>query len=324
MRPIAFLAVAIVCCAAPMAQAAGLRFIDIPADAGGPALSGAVWSPCAAPPQETKLRFVTIAAVRNCPIAGEGLPLIVVSHGSGGWFGAHRDTAAMLADAGFVVAALDHPGDNATDHGRSDSLSILLDRPADIRRLTDFMLDAWPEAAKLDRGRIGLFGFSRGAYTGLVIAGGRLDISRIVPFCPEGFINGMCAQIEKGEIPIQHAAEDSRIKAVVLADLEFGRAFPSQGLENVKVPIQLWASARGGDGVLPEDGATIDRSLPAKPDYHVVPDSAHFAFMAPCSAEATKALPEICADAGGFDRVAFHKEFNAAVLAFFRKHLIGK
>jgi len=324
MRPLAFLAVIIACFAAPMADAAGFRFIDIPADASGPALTGAVWSPCAAPPQEIKFRFVTIAAVRNCPVAGEGLPLIVVSHGSGGWFGAYRDTAAMLADAGFVVAALDHPGDNATDHSRTDELSILLDRPADIRRLADFMLDAWSEASKLDRERIGLFGFSRGAYAGLVIAGGRLDIPRIAPLCPEGFIDGMCAEIRKGEIPTQRPGEDPRFKAAVLADLEFGRAFTLQGLENVKAPIQLWASARGGDGVLPEDGATIDRNLPAKPEYHVVPNSAHFAFMAPCSAEAAKALPEICADAGAFDRVAFHKEFNAAVLAFFRKHLAGK
>jgi predicted dienelactone hydrolase len=222
------------------------------------------------------------------------------------------------------VAAVDHPGDNATDHSRTDNLSILLDRPVDIRRLTDFMLDAWPEASKLDRERIGFFGFSRGAYTGLVIAGGRFDISRIVPLCPEGFYDGMCAEIRKGEIPIQHPVADPRFTAAVLADLEFGRAFTSPGLENVKVPIQLWGSARGGDGVLPEDGATIDRSLPAKPEYHVVPNSAHFVFMAPCSVEATKALPEICADPGGFDRVAFHTEFNAAVLAFFRQHLIGK
>jgi predicted dienelactone hydrolase len=324
MRPFAFLAVLIACFGPPMAEAAGFRFIDIPADASGPALTGAVWSPCAAPPQEIKFRFVTIAVVRNCPVAGERLPLIVISHGSRGWFGAHRDTAAMLADAGFVVAAVDHPGDNATDHSRTDNLSILLDRPVDIRRLTDFMLDAWPEASKLDRQRIGFFGFSRGAYTGLVIAGGRLDISRIVPLCPEGFYDGMCAEIRKGELPAQRPAADPRFTAAVLADLELGRAFTPQGLKDVKVPIQLWASARGGDGVLPEDGATIDRSLPAKPDYHVVPNSAHFAFIAPCSPEAMKAVPEICVDAGAFDRVAFHEEFNAAMLAFFRKHLVGK
>src|ERR1700737_4736848 len=206
MRPFAFSAVIIACFAAPMAQAAGFRFIDIPADASGPALTRAVWAPCSAPPQEIKFRLVTIAAVRNCPVAGDRLPLIVISHGSRAWFGAHRDTAATLADTGFVVAALDHPGDNATDHSRTDSLSILLDRPVDIRRLTDFMLDAWPEASKLDRERIGFLGFSRGAYTGLVIAGGRLDMSRIVPLCPEGFIDGMCAEIRRGEIPAQRPA----------------------------------------------------------------------------------------------------------------------
>jgi predicted dienelactone hydrolase len=203
-------------------------------------------------------------------------------------------------------------------------LSILLNRPTDIRRLTDFMLDAWPQAAKLDRDRIGIFGFSRGAYTGLVIAGGQLDISSIVPLCPEGFIDGMCAAIRKGEIPAQRPTGDRRFKAAVLADLEFGRSFTVRGLKDVKVPIQLWASARGGDGVLPEDGATIERNLPARPEYHVVADSAHFAFITPCSAEASKVLPEVCVDAGAFDRVAFHKELNAGVLAFFRRNLTGK
>ena len=27
---------------------------------------------------------------------------------------------------------------------------------------------------------------------------------------------------------------------------------------------------------------------------------------------------------GRFDRAAFHEEFNAAVVAFFRKHLVGR
>jgi len=155
MRLFAMLIAAVVWFAAPKVEAAGFRFIDIPADAHGPALTGAVWSPCTEPPQEIRLRQAMIVATRNCPIAGERLPLIVMSHGSGGWFGAHRDTAAALADAGFVVAAIDHPGDNAADRSRIDTLSILSDRPVDIRRLTDFMLDRWAGAATLDRKRIG-------------------------------------------------------------------------------------------------------------------------------------------------------------------------
>src|SRR5713101_3563200 len=102
MRLSAFLAVTIVCLTALTTEAAGFRFIDIPADADGPVLAGAVWSPCTAPPQAVQFRYVAIPASRNCPIAGDKLPLIVISHGSGAWFGAHHDTAAMLADAGFV------------------------------------------------------------------------------------------------------------------------------------------------------------------------------------------------------------------------------
>jgi predicted dienelactone hydrolase len=51
-----------------------------------------------------------------------------------------------------------------------------------------------------------------------------------------------------------------------------------------------------------------------------VPNAAHFAFVI-CPPAMAKAVPEFCTDAPGFDRVAFHKEFNAAVLAFFRTHL---
>ena len=324
MRLSAVLAVVVACLASVEAEAAGFRFIDIPADENGPALTGAVWSPCDQPPQPMRVGRVTIDAARNCPVAGERLPLIVMSHGSGGWFGAHRDTAAALADAGFVVAAIDHPGNNAADRSRSDTLSILADRPADIRRLTDFMLDAWTEASKLDRGRIGFFGFSRGAYTGLVVAGGRLDILGIVPLCSEGFVDGMCAEIGKRKVVAQPPAADRRFGAAVLADLEFGRAFTLDGLKDVKMPIQLWASERGGDGVLPEDNDAVDENLPEKPDYRIVPNAGHFAFIVPCSADAAKALPEICVDAGTFDRVAFHKEFNAAVVAFLRKHLVGR
>jgi predicted dienelactone hydrolase len=324
MRLFAMLIVFVAWLVSPEVEAAGFRFIDIPADENGPALTGAVWSPCTEPPQEIRVRQTMIAATRNCPVAGDRLPLIVMSHGSGGWFAAHRDTAAALADAGFVVVAIDHPGDNSTDHSRIDTLTILSDRPVDIRRLTDFMLDRWSEAAKLDRRRLGFFGFSRGGDIGLMIVGGRLDILGIVPLCPEGFNDGMCAEIAKGPIPTQRPAADPRFAAAVLADPEFGRAYTLEGLKDVKVPIQLWASERGGDGVLPEDSDAIDENLPEKPDYHVVPNSAHFAFIAPCSPEATKALPEICVDAEGFDRVAFHKEFNVDVVAFFRRQLIER
>ena len=83
---------------------------------------------------------VVLPGVKDCPIIGNRLPLVVVSHSRRGTFLAHNDTATALADAGFVVAAINHPGDNARDSSRTDEFSVLDERPADMKRLTDFML----------------------------------------------------------------------------------------------------------------------------------------------------------------------------------------
>jgi predicted dienelactone hydrolase len=50
----------------------------------------------------------------------------------GGWFGASHDTEEALADAGFVVAAINHPGDTFSDSSQRDTLSVWESRPADI------------------------------------------------------------------------------------------------------------------------------------------------------------------------------------------------
>jgi predicted dienelactone hydrolase len=75
---------------------------------------------------------------------------------------------------------------------------------------------------------------------------------------------------------------------------------------------------------MPKDVAAVDRNLPEKHEYHVVPNANHHAFGPPCPPAAAKAMPEGCTDAPGFDRAALDKEFNAAVLAFFREHLINR
>ncbi len=321
MRASKLLLAATLCCVATLAQAAGFRFIEVAADASGPALKGAVWYPCAAAPGEVDLGPVTLPAVKNCPVEGEKLPLVVISHGRGGWFAGHHDTAETLADAGFVVAAISHAGDTGRDMSRTGDLSILKQRPSDIKKLIDHMLGAWPEAARIDRERIGFFGFSRGGYTGLVVIGGNPDLRKGLALCPEGVRFRMCEQLRADEIPAGPFAHDPRIKAAVIADPAFGLLFDREALKDATVPVALWASAIGGDGVTPESIAAIGQNLPAKPEYRVVKNSGHFAFLAPCSPGQAKAAPEICVDAPDFDRVAFHKELDAEAVAFFRAHL---
>ena len=91
--------------------------------------------------------------------------------------------------------------------------------------------------------------------------------------------------------------------------------------QGIDLPVQLWSSELGGGGGTAQSVARVMRWLPVKPDFHLVGHAEHWAFLAPCSADQVKSLPRICNDTPSFDRVAFHKEFNAAVLAFFSQEL---
>jgi predicted dienelactone hydrolase len=304
---------------ATLAQAAGFRSIDIPADAEGPAIEGAIWSPCAEPPGEVHVRNRALPGVADCPLLGDNLPLVVVSHGRGGSFIGHHDTAEVLADAGFVVAAINHPGDNSADLSRVNDLSTYVERPTDIKRLIDVMVGTSPFAARIDSDRIGFFGFSRGGYTGLVLIGGNPDWASAPAACRHSS-SFACGQLLRQEFPPTPLTHDARIKAAVLAD-PLAPLFNADSLEAVNVPVQLWASERGGDGVAPHDVAAVDKNLPATHEYHVVTNAGHFAFVPPCP---PAAAPQFCTDAPGFDRAAFHAQFNADVLAFLQTHLPAK
>ena len=54
----------ILCLTATLAQGAGIRAIDIPASADGPALKGAVWYLCAKPPEKVDLGKITLPGLR--------------------------------------------------------------------------------------------------------------------------------------------------------------------------------------------------------------------------------------------------------------------
>ena len=151
MRRAVWACFAILINVASSASAAGIQLFNH-----GPALSGAIWYPCEGEPKDVPLGDLAMAVdyglvgVKDCPLPRVKLPLVVFSHGSAGWFGGHHDTAEALADAGFIVAAINHPGDNAKDSSRNDDLSVFGSRPADMIRLLDFLLQDWKDKAVVD------------------------------------------------------------------------------------------------------------------------------------------------------------------------------
>lgn len=304
---------------------AGVRSVEIPATAGAPQISAQIWTPCATPPGPMRVESggvpLTLTGVRDCVYRGKKLPLILISHGLYGDMLSHHDTAEFLADAGFAVVALNHTQDSfANINDKSpDDISSLLVRPVDVKRVIDFLLSDPQTSMEIDVRRIGFFGFSRGGYTGLMLAGALPDF-QAPPFpCPEAIM--MCKQMRGNKIPDHDPGYEPRIKAFVIADpLSF---FPdSASLKNVTVPVQLWSSERGGMGARPEDVGAVAHNLPNRPEFHQVANAAHMSFLAPCTADEAKALPTvICTDPPKFDRAAFHRTFNAHVLQFFRRKL---
>ncbi|WZB71639.1 dienelactone hydrolase [Achromobacter xylosoxidans] len=305
--------------AASQAQPVGFQRISLPMDMNGPALQGAAWYPCNAPEVEITVYRSVIAGTPDCPMPAGPMTLVVMSHGSGGSFLGHHDTARALAEAGFVVAALNHTGDNALDRSRQGYLSIFSTRPREIRRLIDFMTGAWPGRAQLRSDAVGFFGFSRGGYTGLVLAGAAPDFSQGLSFCESQPGLPMCRDIAAGKAPVQPYPKDVRVKALVIADPL--NAFAPSALAGVAAPVQLWASGQGGDGVTPASVEALRQGLPAGTDFRRVAGAGHFAFMAPCSQAQADALPSLCTDGPGFDRAVFHRDFNAGVVAFMRQTL---
>ena len=303
------------------AHAAGFQH-DFASDPAGKPLEIGIWYPSAQATQPLNLGPTTMSVAAHGPIQGENLPLVVMSHGTGSSFLGHFDTAIALADAGYVVAAITHTGDNYADQSRS--LDIM-DRPRQISRVIDHMLTSWSSHTVIDPKRIGMFGFSAGGFTTLVSIGGVPDFSKIEPMCrdyPNDFACQLRAKSPKPTSkPVATAGADARIAAAVVVAPALGFTFAPDGLKNVTAPVQLW---RAEDDTLvphPRYAETGRLALPKTPEYHVVPHAGHFDFLAPCSKALASLAPEICVSAPGFDRIAFHTRFNASVVGFFNKSL---
>ncbi|WP_333592389.1 alpha/beta hydrolase family protein [Brevundimonas sp.] len=250
-------------------------------------------------------------------------PMIVISHGNGGDFRSHHDTAMALAKAGFVVAALTHTGDNWRDQSRATDV---VGRTRQLSVLIDYMTRDWSGRAGIDARRIGAFGFSAGGFTVLAAAGGDPDLSRLADHCRAnpGFYD--CRLIAQHPDTIRGAAaprlsHDARLKALVVAVPALGFTFTPDGLSRVTQPIQLWQA--GTDQILPAPFYVepVRDALPTPPEYRRVEGAGHFDFLPPCSPELAAAAPMICAPTPGFDRAAFHETLNREVVRFFKATL---
>jgi predicted dienelactone hydrolase len=173
-------------------------------------------------------------------------PILLLAPGGGasarmvGWFG------IAMARAGYVVIAVDHPGDNNMDVKTTAAMLLAWDRAEDLRSALAAAENDPVIGPHLDRARVGAAGVSWGGYTALVAAGARsFDFDRMSAFCTENPDDGICHARPRGSVPMTDA-DQRKTRASPDIAAELARAGESHALPEVQAafvmapgPIQM-------------------------------------------------------------------------------------
>ena len=314
-----------------LAANVGWRPASLPGAPGETApVSVVLYYPTQTPAQAIPMGPFTVrAAIRAAPEA-RVKGLIVLSHGTGGSELGHTSLAEALAQAGYLVAALRHPGDNWQDRSllTQGAARYFTERPRQASRVIDALLGdpEWKDriASDAQGPRVGALGHSAGGYTVLALAGGRPDLPRLAAhcsneraqdpiFCSVG--NRPPAGAPQPQADAVPAVADPRVRAVV-AMAPVGAVFSAESLAAVRVPTAVYGAAQDRYLVPQFHADWIARHL-AGAEVQRVPGAGHFAFMDTPSQSIQTEDGDARADPPGFDRAALLQRLAREIPAFF-------
>lgn len=258
--------------------------------------------------------------------------LLLLSHGNAGTELGHSTLAQALAQSGYLVAALRHPGDNWQDRSLIEKTPerYFDERSRQASRVIDALLadSAWKERIATDSQgpRVGALGHSAGGTTVLALAGAKPDLSRLRNHC----------QAEAAEDPIfcgvgrtamattllaaSPSLRDERVRAIV-AMAPAGVPLTAESLATVR-PVTLIYEAELDRYLVPRFHAEWVASNLPMPNLHRVPNAWHYAFMDAPSIPIPSPDGNLAANPPGFDREAFLKQLAVEITAFFDKALL--
>ncbi|WP_375773144.1 alpha/beta fold hydrolase [Archangium gephyra] len=286
----------------------GCRALDVADEVQGARVPVRILYPARAPERLEQFGPYPLAVATDAPVEGERLPLVVISHGTGGSPWTYRGMAVHLARAGFVVALPEHPGNNRSDNSLANTAVNLANRPRHVRLVLDAVFEDAQLGQRLSPGGVGVIGHSMGGYTALAVAGGR----------PSSFPN----ESPDGQARAVPVLRDPRVRALVLLAPASPWFMAEGALAGVDLPILMRTAER--DEHTPAFHADIiSRGVPhpERIDHRVVPNAGHFSFQSPFPPAMTKPEFPPSQDPAGFDRVAYQPVLHAEILAFLRASL---
>jgi formylglycine-generating enzyme required for sulfatase activity/predicted dienelactone hydrolase len=287
---------------------------------------------------------VTVAAGAELSRASKKYPLVLLSHGTGGsavqmmWLGYY------LAAHGYIVAAINHHGNTASEkEPAAQGFLLYWERARDLTATLDKLLADPVFGEHIDRQRIGAAGFSLGGYTVISLAGGVFSPQEFESFCRSPQRDFTCepqaefpdaprlfAEFKKTDAVVQeslrHASDsyrDVRIKRVFAIAPALGGGFTKAGLSQIKIPVRIVIGQ--ADKVAPlATNARRYAKLIKRATLTILPGSVgHYTFLAECNPHG-KTILDICRDAEGVDRATVHRQVAQLAFEFFEQGRTNK
>jgi len=312
-------------------------------------LNTVVWYPATAGSRESEWTVSIFNAgvnARGAPMAAEParLPLVLLSHGTGGAAPTLGWLAETLAANGYIVAGVNHHGNTGAEPAyRLEGFMAWWDRPQDISAVIDKLLADPRFGPRIDTSRIGMAGFSLGGYTTLATVGVRLSQKHWQDFCADARgddpncklppeiagkysmddVNRLLTQDERMKRELQHMGDsfrDPRIKAAYAIAPVLGPAYVKDSVSDIQVPLRIVVGS-ADDQAIPEATAKPVAALVPKAELQVLPGVTHYTFLSTCNAAGRTVARQICVDPDGIDRSAVHRQVGTDALQFFERSL---
>lgn len=274
----------------------GIKHLTFNVSTSSSPLHAIIQYPTQIAPQGMQVGPYLFQATLDAGIAKGLFPVCLISHGGGGSHLLYRTIATHLARNGYIVASLEHPGDNRNDRSLFNTDLAAERRPEQVSRVLDAVLNNQFFQASTDITRICVIGHSMGGYTALALLGAH-------PWSRTGK-------------PLNVRSDDRIRTAVLLAPATDWFLAPGS-LTDVSAPMLVITGER--DEFTPT--ARIAQALAALPAstrmvLHEVQGAGHYSFLSPFPPNMRRPDFPPSNDPDGFDREAFHKSLPDQILTF--------
>lgn len=317
-----------------LADAAGIYENSVYAPHHEKVMNYAVWYPVSeqeiTQPFGGNAVFLPYQVAQNAPIKQGRYPLILVSHGLGGHYGAQGWLASALARSGAIVVAVNHPNSTVLDFDMRAGLEHWT-RTQDLKLVLDAILKDPDFSSLIDSTRISVVGFSYGGWTALSMAGVRGNLAGYVNHCSEQATQH-CNDIQRVGIDLNSLHEkhwdgyygDARISQVVAIDPGLTFGIESGDVATLSADVLLIQLGRGKDRLdatnIGVDGSGFSALLPYSEMIEIAP-AYHFSMLPLCTPAGSLILEEegedaVCDDPEYSNREDIHFQVQSAVIDF--------